>query len=154
MIDTPKIIQTELQLTAVIHLTVARSEITRVMGPAIAEILAALAAQQLTPAGPCFSYHLRRPSEVFDFEVGFPVKAPITPNGRVKLSQLPATKVAQTIYRGGYDGLGAAWGELMAWINAQAGLVEQESLWECYLIGPESSPDPAQWCTQLHRPLR
>jgi hypothetical protein len=42
----------------------------------------------------------------------------------------------------------------MAWINAQAGLVEQESLWECYLVGPESSSDPAQWCTQLHRPLR
>ena len=30
----------------------------------------------------------------------------------------------------------------------------QDSLWECYLSGPESGSDPAQWRTELNRPLR
>ena len=47
-------------------------------------------------------------------------------------------KVARTIYHGGYDGLGAAWGELDAWIAAH-GHTPAVDLWECYAAGPELS---------------
>lgn len=152
MLDTPQIVQTEERPTAVIHLTVPRAEIVQVMGPAIAEILSALAAQGAAPAGPCFSFHWKRPDDIFDFEVGFPVDAPVAPAGRVKMSTLPAARVVRTIYRGGYDGLGAAWGEFLAWIEA-AGLGVQDCLWECYLSGPESGAGPETWQTELNRPL-
>lgn len=152
MLDNPEVIQTDEQLTAVIHLTVPRDEIRSVMGPAIAEVMSAIAAQGITPDGPCFSYHLKRPSDTFDFEVGFPVGRPITTVGRVKMSKLPAARVVRTTYRGGYEGLGAAWGEFCAWIDAN-GFSAQDSLWECYISGPESSPDPAMWRTELNRPL-
>ena len=152
MIDTPQLIHTEEQLTAVIHLTVPRAEISNVMGPAIAEIMSIITAQGATITGPCFSYHPKRPTDIFDFEVGFPVSQPITAAGRVKMSKLPAVKVVQTIYQGGYEGLGAAWGEFCKWIEAKE-LNVQESLWECYLTDPESSPDPAKWRTELNRPL-
>src|SRR5512141_2568475 len=102
MIDTPQIIQTDEQLTAVIYLTVPRTEIVNVMAPAIAEVLSVLDAQEIVPVGPCFSYHLRRPTESFDFEVGFPVSKPVSPTGRVKNSKLPAAKVARTLYHGAY----------------------------------------------------
>jgi effector-binding domain-containing protein len=88
----------------------------------------------------------------FDFEVSFPVSRPITPAGRVKMSKLPAAKIVRTTYRGGYEGLGAAWAEFCQWIEAE-GLNVQDSLWECYLSGPESSPDPDKWRTELNRPL-
>lgn len=152
MIDTPQIVHTDEQLTAVIHLIVPRAEIGNVMGPAIAEVLSILAAQGIAPAGPCFSYHMKRPSDTFDFEVGFPVSRPVSPAGRVKMSKLPAAKVVRTIYRGGYEGLGAAWGEFCAWIEAE-GLGPQDYLWECYISGPESSSDPEKWRTELNRPL-
>jgi effector-binding domain-containing protein len=152
MIDTPQLIQTEEQFTAVIHLTVPRTEISNVMGPAIAEIISTIAAQGATITGPCFSYHQQRPTDIFDFEVGFPVSQQITAASRVKLSKLPAAKVARTIYQGGYDGLGVAWGEFCKWIEAE-GLNVQESLWECYLTDPESNPDPETWRTELIRPL-
>ncbi|MGZ4992974.1 MAG: hypothetical protein ACXWFX_14665 [Methylobacter sp.] len=45
MINTPQLIQTEEQLTAVIHLTVPRADIRNVMGPAIAEIMSTIASQ-------------------------------------------------------------------------------------------------------------
>ncbi|HEY8034263.1 MAG TPA: GyrI-like domain-containing protein [Methylobacter sp.] len=152
MIDTPQLIQTEEQLTAVIHLTVPRAEISNVMGPAIAEIMSAIAAQGAAITGPCFSYHQKRPTDIFDFEVGFPVSQPITPTGRVKMNKLPAVKVVRTIYQGGYEGLGAAWCEFCKWIEAE-GLNVQESLWECYLTDPDSNPDPDTWRTELNRPL-
>ncbi|WP_333879082.1 GyrI-like domain-containing protein [Methylobacter sp.] len=134
------------------HLTVSRAEISNVMGPAIAEIISTITTQEATITGPCFSYHQKRPTDIFDFEVGFPVSQPITATGRVKMSKLPAVKVVRTIYQGGYEGLGAAWGEFCKWIEAEA-LNVQESLWERYLTGPMSSPDPDTWRTELNRPL-
>lgn len=152
MIGTPEIVYTDEQLTAVIHLIVPCAEIVNVMEPAIAEVLTVLAAQGVAPAGPCFSYHLKRPSDTFDFEVGFPVSGAIIPAGRVRMSKLPAAKVVRTIFRGNYEGLGAAWGEFCAWIVAE-GLTVQDRFWECYALGPETNPDPEQWRTELIRLL-
>jgi effector-binding domain-containing protein len=152
MLETPQLLRTNEQLTSVIHLLVPRSEISIVMGPAITEILSALAAQQTAPSGPCFSYHLQRPTDIFDFEVGFPVSQAITPIGRVKMSKLPAANIARATYQGNYAGLAAAWGEFCAWLDSE-GLKPQESLWEYYLVGHETSSDPNEWRTELNRPL-
>ncbi|MGZ4970097.1 MAG: GyrI-like domain-containing protein [Methylobacter sp.] len=114
--------------------------------------MSTVAGQGVTLSGPCFSYHRNRPIDVFDFEVGFPVNRPITPAGRVKMSKLPAAKVARTVYQGGYERLGAAWGEFCAWLENE-GLNAQDSLWECYLSGPELGPDSDNWRTELNRPL-
>ncbi len=153
MLDNPEVIHTDEQLTAVVHVTVPRAEISNVMDSAIAEVLSVMAAQDIAPVGPCFSYHLKRPSDIFDFEVGFPVNRPVTAIGRVKSSKLPAAQIVRTVYRGDYEGLGAAWGEFCAWLETN-GFNMQDSLWECYLSGPESGSDPAQWRTELNRPLR
>jgi effector-binding domain-containing protein len=152
MIDTPRIIAIEAQTTAVIHLTVSRDEIQSVMGPGISEVMATVAAQGLKPTGAWFTYHFRRPTDVFDFEVGVPIPTPVSPTGRVRPGQLPAARVVRTIYHGGYEGLGEGWGELEAWLEAN-GHQPAAELWEHYAVGPESSPDPATWRTELNRPL-
>src|SRR5580765_6261681 len=100
MLDTPQITQTNAQLTAIIRLTIPREEIRNVMGPGIGELMAAVAAQGIGPAGPVFSHHLRMDPDIFDFEVGVPVTKLITPVGRVQPGQLPATTVARTVYHG------------------------------------------------------
>jgi effector-binding domain-containing protein len=150
--DTPHITETTEKLTAVLHLTVPRAEIQNVMGPGIGEVMAAVAAQGLTPAGPWFTHHLRRPADTFDFEICVPVPAPLTATGRVKPGLWPAMRVARTVYRGGYEGLGAAWGEFLAWVEGK-GHTPTPDLWERYLVGPETSPDPAEWRTELSQPL-
>jgi effector-binding domain-containing protein len=152
MIDTPAITTTAEQPTAVIHLSIPRSEIQKVMGPAHQELFSTLAAQGVTPAGPWFSHHFRMDPATFDFEVGVPVSAPVTPAGRVAGSRLPAGRVARTVYRGGYEGLGAAWGEFESWMKG-AGLKPAAELWEIYAAGPESGSDPAGWRTELNRPI-
>jgi len=111
------------------------------MGPGIGEVRAAVAAQGIAVAGSWFTHHLRLDPDTFDVEVGVPVMAPVAAAGRVQAGQLPATTVARTAYHGPYEGLAAAWGEFDAWIKAQ-GHTPGPDLWECYVAGPESNPDP------------
>ena len=54
MIDTPQIVDSPARETATIHLTIPRDQIQHVMGPAIGEVMQALAAQGIAPAGPVF----------------------------------------------------------------------------------------------------
>jgi effector-binding domain-containing protein len=152
MIDTPHITQSAAQRTAIIRLTIPREEIRNVMGPGIRELMATVAAQGIAPLGPVFSHHLRMDPEIFDFEIGVPVTEPVSPAGRVNPGQLRATALARTVYHGAYEGLGAAWGQFHAWIAAN-GHTPGPDLWECYVAGPESNPDPASWRTELNRPL-
>jgi effector-binding domain-containing protein len=152
MLDKPQIVRTQRQATAVIRLTIPRAQIQSVMEPAINEVMEAIAAQGIAPAGPVFSHHFRMDPETFDFEVGVPVPRPVAERGRVQASELPAAIVARTVYRGPYEGLGAAWGEFMAWMAFERH-EPASNLWECYVAGPESDPDPATWRTELNRPL-
>jgi effector-binding domain-containing protein len=152
MLDKPRITQTATQLTAVIHLTIPREEIQSVMGPGISELMATIAAQGITPTGPWFSHHLKMAPDTWDFEISVPVSAPVVAAGRVRPSQWPAMKVARTVYQGPYEGLADAWGEFIDWITAN-GHTPAPDLYECYVAGPESSPDPANWRTEFTKPL-
>ena len=152
MIETPTVTHTTAQPAAVIPFRIPRGDMPKVMGPAIVEILTALAAQGQVPAGPMFAHHHRMSADLFEFEVGFPVNGTVAPAGRMVPSTIPAARVAQTVYHGDYEGLAAAWGEFEAWITAN-GHTSAPNLWERYLAGPESSPDPANWRTEFNRPI-
>ena len=152
MIETPVITQSTARITAVIRFTIPRAEIRTVMGPGMGELMATVAAQGVVPVGSLYSHHFRMDPEIFDFEIGVPVSAPVTVAGRVNPGELPASRVARTVYHGGHEGLGSAWGELNAWI-ATEGHAPASDLWECYVSGPESCPDPATFRTELNRPL-
>ena len=153
MIATPWILQTEAHPAAVIRLTVPRSEMMKAFGPAAGEVMAALAGQGVEPVGGIFAHHLKMSPDAFDFELGVKVAAPVQATGRVKPGELPAAKVARAIYSGPYEGLPSAWGEFDTWIKAN-GYEPADDLWELYSVGPQSTPDPANWRTELNRPLR
>lgn len=153
LIDKPQIVQSPAWDTAFIRLTIPREEIQTLMGPGYRELMDAVAAQGITPAGPWFNHHLRMDPDTFDFQISVPVSTPISPVGRVRAGKLPASTVARTIYHGPYEGLPDAWHEFDSWI-ASEGLTPRLDLWECYLSGPESSSDPAAWRTELNQPLR
>ena len=153
MIDTPQITQTTAQLLALIHVTIPRDEVQSITGPGLQELMVVVKAQQIGPAGPWFTHHLKMDPAVFDFEICVPVTAPVATVGRVRPGDMPVVKVAQAIYRGPYEGLGGAWGEFTAWLAAN-GHATHRDLYESYLVGPESSPDPSTWCTELSKPLR
>lgn len=153
MMSAPTIIQTNAEPAAVIHLTIPRNEMMKVFGPAVGELMAELAKQGVAPIGAVFAHHLKMSSDTFDFELGVKVAGPVRAAGRVKPSELPATKVARTVYHGPYEGLPSAWVEFTTWIKAN-GHLQADDLWELYSVGPQSSPDPENWRTELNRPLK
>jgi uncharacterized protein YndB with AHSA1/START domain/effector-binding domain-containing protein len=152
LIEAPVVTDTPPQLAAAIHLTVPRNEIQSVMGPGLAEIMTAVAAQGLAPSGPWFTHHLSMDPASFDFEICVPVPKPVDRVGRVVSRELPAVRVAHTVYSGPYERLGHAWAEFDDWISAN-GHVSAADFYECYAVGPESGPDSAAWRTELRRPL-
>jgi effector-binding domain-containing protein len=152
MIDTPLIVQCVQQRTAAIRVTKPRNEIGQVFPAAVSELMAALRSQGIGAIGPLLSYHLKLPTEVFDFEIGVPVDRDVKASGRVFSSELPAAKVARTVYHGPMEGLGAAWAELRTWMTAN-GYTAQPLMWESYLVGPAANPDPSTWQTELNWPL-
>ncbi len=152
MIESPVVAYVPAQWAATIHIETSRSDMQRVMGPGIGEAFAAVKAQGIGPAGPWYAHHLKMAPDTFDFDICVPVLAPVTAIGRVKPWQRPALKVVSTVYHGPYEGLGDAWHEFDGWIKAN-GLETASDLYERYVFGPESSPDPASWRTELSRPI-
>jgi effector-binding domain-containing protein len=152
MLETPHITQSEPQQAAVIHLTIPREEIRNVMGPGIQEVINAVIAQGIGPAGPVFSHHFSMQPDTFDFEIGVPVSQPVMPTGRVRPGELPGARVVRTVLHGGYEGLPEGWGQFMAWLDKE-GMEKAPDLWEVYVKGPESDPDSSTWRTELNQPL-
>lgn len=122
------------------------------MGPGIMEVVSAVKAQGIGPAGSLFTHHLTIDPATFDFEICVPVSATVASVGRVVPRELPAERQLLTTYQGPYEGLGAAWGEFNNWIAAN-GYSTKAEFYECYVVGPESGSDPAAWRTELRRPL-
>jgi effector-binding domain-containing protein len=152
MIDTPHLTDSAEQFAAVIHLDIPRTEMMQAFGPAVNELLAALAAQGIAPQGAAFAHHLAMTPERFDFELGFFVDTAIVATGRVRPGVLRAARVARTVYHGAYEGLPDAWGEFIRWIETH-GHTPAADLWEWYVVGPHLSLNPADWRTELSRPL-
>lgn len=149
MISTPEVTTTTEQLAATIHLVISGRDMPKYMDPAIKEIIQVLADQGTQPAGPMFSYHHRRPSGTFDFEIGFPVSRAIKPEGRVINSKLPAVKVVRSVYQGPYEGLAQAWPALQEWVRDN-GHGETGRFWERYLNNPDEVKSPSEYRTELN----
>jgi effector-binding domain-containing protein len=148
MIETPTIVETQARPAAVIRFTIPKDEIHVVMGPAFAELYSTIITQGIGPAGPAFSRHFKWDPDEFDFEVGVPVSAPVTPTGRVTAGELPGGRVVRTVYHGGYEGLGAGWGEFMERVR-EMDVNTLGPFREVYTVGPESGLDETGFRTEL-----
>ncbi len=149
MITPPEVVTTQEVPTATIHLVIPGRDMPKYMDPAIKEIIKVLTDQGLKPAGPMFSYHHRRPSDTFNFEIGFPVTKAIKESGRVKNGKLPAERVVRSVYQGPYEGLSQAWPQLQDWVRQQ-GYPETGRFFERYLNNPDEVVDPKDYRTELN----
>lgn len=129
-----QIVMLEPQPAAVVRARVAVDELPAFLGSAFGEVIRTLTEQGLTPAGPPFGRYT--PVEGgFDVEAGFPATGPVAEAGRIVASELPGGNAAQTMYRGDYSGVGAAYAAVSAWVQ-EHGYVATGPPWECYLDGP------------------
>ena len=59
---------------------------------------------------------------------------------------------SRLLYHGPYEGLGGAWHEFGKWPQ-ENGYETAGDLYECYLVGPDSTANPTDWRTELSRTM-
>jgi effector-binding domain-containing protein len=99
------------------------SELPTIIPPGINEVIGWLMQHGIQPAGaPFIRYRVINMPGMLDVEVGWPVAAAASGNGRVAAGALPAGRYASVIYTGNYPGLIDATATLLKW-GAEQGLV-------------------------------
>ncbi|WP_081209669.1 SRPBCC family protein [Salegentibacter sediminis] len=80
----------------------------------------------------------------------------VTPNNSQILNgNLPNQKVLRTSLKGDYKNLQDAWNTAYDYMQEHGlELNEEEDVFEVYITGPESNPNPAEWVTQIHIPIK
>jgi effector-binding domain-containing protein len=153
VIETPRIAQCAPQELATVVVTKTHSAWRHVLGPALAELKAAVAVQRLTCGTAWYLHYLPRTADATAVEVCVPVRGPVAPVGRVRQAHWARMPVAQAMHQGPYDELPRAWATLRAWLRMEDRLAAADH-WECYLVGPESRQTASQWRTDLVLPLQ
>lgn len=127
------------QPTAVIRGRASPESISDVLGHTFEAVARAAADQGRQIAGPPFARYRTMDESGWDLEAGFPVDAPVVPDGEVEPSSLPECRAARLVHTGPYDTIGEAWGEASAWLE-EHGYVATDAPWESYLDDPQVQP--------------
>jgi effector-binding domain-containing protein len=146
--------ETAAQPIASIRTRTSLVELPAFMGSAYGEIFQAIGQQGVRPAGPPFvMYHDPEFKEDdIDLEAGVPVSDPVEPTGRVVSSTLPAGTIACTLHLGPYEGIGAAYGAVTAWVQ-EHGREFAGPPREVYLVGVGQA-EAAAYRTEVQFPVR
>ena len=73
-------------------------------------------------------------------------------SGRVRPVTLPAVELAVTTHVGKHDDIDVTYGDLGAWVVANA-LAVAGPVRETYLVGPRDTADPSAWRTEIGWPV-
>jgi effector-binding domain-containing protein len=142
----------ELQDTAVEFATLKVDEIRPFLERAFGEVAAYLERKGAGPAGVPFARY-DHAGDAFEVEAGYVATSPVSGEGDVEPSELPAGLAAVTVHTGTYDEMEPAYAALHAWIRDQGGEPSSPP-WEVYLTDPRVEPDPAAWRTEIVQPYR
>ena len=145
-------VQLEPKIVAGVKETVPMSELTDFFGRAFATTASALAQQGAFPAGAPIALYHGTPTTTVNVTAGFPVAQPVTPDGGIVTTTLPGGPAVQAMHIGSYDNLEKTYSAVTGWL-ADQGLRPGSDMWEEYLVGPDSEPDPSRWQTRIVWPL-
>ncbi|WEO76299.1 GyrI-like domain-containing protein [Cryobacterium sp. SO2] len=135
-----------------VHEVVKMADLTDYFGRAFEASAAALARQGLAPAGPPLALYHGMPTDTVDVTAGFPVAATAQATEGVAVTTLPDGPAVATVYVGPYNGMTRTYDEIAAWLQAEK-LTPRPDMWEEYLSGPDTDPNPATWQTRIVFPL-
>lgn len=158
MITQPKLEDRNEQHYVGIRTEVPMRQLPDVIPQLLGEVFAWLGKQGITPAGaPFMRYHVIDMKAKLDIELGVPVVAAVSGDGRVSAGVLPAGRYASLVYTGVKNGLEGNrvlidWAKEkgIAWDRWDTGKGDAfRSRIESYLTDPNDEPDPAKWETEV-----
>lgn len=85
-------------------------------------------------------------------DAGMPIASRAPAAGEMQPGSLPAGPTAFAVHIGAYEQLPETHAAIERWIAAQ-GYQGAGDPWESYVTDPSQHPDPAEWRTEVYRPL-
>jgi AraC family transcriptional regulator len=138
-----------------VHEVVAMGELSEFFGRAFHAAASGMARHGLEPGGPAVALYAGAVTDEVDVTAGFLAPDPqrhYGHDGGLTEVALPEGPAVVTVHVGPYDALAATYRELEQWMDAH-GLVPRDVMWEEYLDGPDTEPDPARWRTRIVYPV-
>jgi len=159
VISEPRLEDRIEQSTLGIRTEVPMRDLPTVIPQLTGEVSALLERRGIAPDGrPFIRYHVINMVTTLDVELGFPVPASTSGEGRIKAGFLPAGRYATLIYTGDYAGLMDANAALLEWGMKKSLVWDKRETddgdafgarYESYLKDPSNEPDPAKWETEV-----
>ena len=119
---------------------------------AMREIYECIQAAHSSPSGPPFLTATPPRNDSMEVEVGGPCVPVPTPPAGLHAGKVVASPSAVLVYRGPYDKLAPAYGEIFEWI-ARHGYRPAGPPREVYLNGPDEVASPADLITEIVAPI-
>ena len=135
MVDDITLSELPEQPVAVIYGRVPPEGVAGFLGHAFGSVPPTLMRQGRTIVGPPFARYGVMNDHGWEVEAGFPVDEPVTADGEVEPSALPAGQAARLVRAGPYGTVAEGWSTISAWV-ADNGYVVTQAPWECYLDEP------------------
>jgi hypothetical protein len=149
MTQACEIVTLDRQFAAVLKAEIPMAEIPATERALVPRLLAALPGMDVAPLGRGFTRWRMAAPGVMDLQPGVFVARAFEPVGEIACVELPAGRAAHFKLVGGYEGMGPAWGVLLAWCKGE-GLTAVDFNWQVY---GDQSAAPADLVTDLYVPL-
>lgn len=143
----------EPQPTLSIRDPVAVDEIAAAIGERTGRVWQHLQELGSQPVGPPFTRYHEFGAEEVDLEVGFPVARRLEGEGEIAAGRLPGGEVIVTVHRGPYEGLDDAGAALDRWLEENDREARGPN-WEVYRVNAGMVNDPAEYETDVYKPIR
>ena len=147
-----EIVDQPAQPTLSIRTTTSIKELPQALGRAYGAIGQYLAETGKQPAGAAYAAYFTFEMESMDIEIGFPVASKLPGKGEIQSGEIPAGKIAQTVYTGPYNKIEPAYNALTAYVEQQ-GHEATGVAYEFYLNDP-GEVAPEELLTQIVFRLR
>jgi effector-binding domain-containing protein len=135
------------QPTLSIRTTTSIKELPQELGKAYGAIGQYMGELGEQPAGAPYAAYFTFTMESMDIEIGFPVGGSLPGKGEIQSGDIPAGKIAQTIYTGPYNKIEPAYNALTAFVEQQ-GYEATGVAYEFYLNDP-GEVAPEELLTQI-----
>jgi effector-binding domain-containing protein len=135
------------QPTLSIRTTTSIKELPQELGKAYGAIGQYMGELGEQPAGAPYAAYFTFTMESMDIEIGFPVGGSLPGKGEIQSGEIPAGKIAQTMYTGPYNKIEPAYNALTAFVEQQ-GYEATGVAYEFYLNDP-GEVAPEELLTQI-----